>query len=127
MTEEEKAVEKFQLWINEGMYVGIGTQDGKVLLNLIEKQQKEIEKKDKIIAEYNRRGQTLNNLTNVKDTFMYKEICKNFIPKDKIRELIEKVNREFLEGKNDTFAGDIFDAIVQKSKVEVLQELLEEE
>ena len=79
---------------------------------------KELDKKDKIIAEYNKRGQTLNNLMNAKDTYMYKEICKNFIPKDKVRERLQKEYDLYNSKEQSKYSQDIID---------VLEELLEEE
>lgn len=63
------------------------------------KQQKEIDELEELLAEYNRRGQTLNNLMNNEDTFMHKQICKYYISKDKIKEILgieENIDNEKL-------------------------------
>lgn len=54
---------------------------------LLKKENKKLKAK---IEEYNKKGQTLHNLANVEGSLMYKKICKDFIPKERARELIKK-------------------------------------
>lgn len=47
----------------------------------------------KELKEYNKQGQRLSNIMNSKDSYMYKSVCKNFVPKDKIRERIKEARK----------------------------------
>ena len=116
MSEEEKnSIEylKTRLYGNEGCkFIDVGQSDLKTLLNLIKKQQKEIEK----LKEKNKKYQGIEEGT----TIIYKSkakyvredrIEKYYIDKNKIREFVKK------ETKQDTYN---FDCISAKKLEELL-------
>lgn len=83
----------------------------------------------KELKEYNKQGQRLSNIMNSKDSYMYKSVCKNFVPKDKIMAKIEELEKQAKEMKYDydvSYAEeDLFNKNVKFFK-EQMQELLEE-
>jgi hypothetical protein len=71
-------------------------------INKLEEENKQLKQE---LEEYNKRGQTLKNISTQKDSKMYELICKDFIPKDKIEEMLMrnkavlKVAQEQIEEK----------------------------
>lgn len=72
----------------------------------IEKLEKQCKEQQDLLARYDEKGQTLANLVNCKGTKLYELICKDFVPKEKIREKIawyEKLEKEHKRNKDFTF------------------------
>lgn len=122
--EENKAIENFNEIIknldeDEQIEYEEEIQDYKTLLNLIEKQQKEIEelKKPKYLVHFED-----NKITKI-------ELINDYISKDKIRELIKKYQEKAEDVKQKykgvyAYKSDYLEAL---AKIEGYQELLEED
>ena len=113
----------------------IGIDEKYIILNLIEKQQKEIENLKELMAHK-------NGYTKQLEEDLFENASNYVVSKDKIRDKIEELNKESkdlikkgnFESRNDGFeATDIEglnDLINYQSKgiiIKILQELLEEE
>lgn len=107
--EEKKAVENIKAWVKFEEINGAKLTEFKLVLNLIEKQQKEIEelKKPKYII--NCKTNEITKLTN------------DFVSKDTIKTIIEEVQKD-LENSKDAIEANII-----LGKKLILQSLLKEE
>lgn len=128
LTEEEKrAIEMLNKFITEHELFNIKQSDNleeniKIIFNLIEKQQKENEKLKRLMAHKNGYTEALE-----KDLF---ENCSNYVvPKSKIKEKIEELNRqdkewtEELSEPNCDFKNIDRNLKRIKNQVDILQEL----
>lgn len=137
MNEEEKnAIEKIEDTFYSDLGKGINKfqkitlyedsiRDVRILLNLIEKLQKENEEKTTIILagaekvkQVEKENKTLKNFTS---SIFNGDIEKNYIPVQKVKDKIRK-NEEIIDISND---GDLIHELLQKNKV--YEELLESE
>lgn len=123
--EEKKAIQILKDWLckthSEFCKVGaIGIPDKEffateTVLNLIDKQQKEIEKNKKIFIQYEKRVNELE-----------REIAINSISKDKIREKIENLENYIQENSDEQgYWGSKHQEDIY-AKIEILEELLGE-
>lgn len=113
LNEEKKAIEMLRNYDNEDNLHKIH-QSINVLLNLIEKQQKEIEKYKKVID-----NRDFTWKQKYEETFEY--VNKEFISKDKIRDKIKEYDDFYKEYPIE------FRKYKMRPIIVVLQELLEEE
>ena len=130
MSEEEKqAIEMLEKFITEHKLFNIKSADNlenniKILLNLIEKQQKEIEELKTITREYEsyKCGEGNKIVIASKEYFIngfFEDFLNGYISKDKIREKIELL--ELKKAFSDEFTEEFY-----LSQIDLLKELLEE-
>ena len=87
------------------------TEEAKILLNLIEKQQKEIEELKLDLHEM-----TISN-NHKKENWVCKEVLNSYIRKDKIKAKIEELKTRIIGASTGIYAA----------QVDILEELLDEE
>ena len=132
--EEKKAIEKLKEGKKIGIYEVIRTfkKEGienfvitrkkyiETILNLIEKQQKEIENLKELMAHK-------NGYTKQLEEDLFENASNYVISKDKIREKIEEYKKSKNFKEVDEYGEIIEGEIIYKDIVEALQELLKEE
>ena len=121
-TEEEKeAIDEAKtiVSIKYGSIMHIEIRNMEKILNLLEKQQKEIERLEKTIDE--------NIVIEPDETGCHEELnihIKDFIPKDTIRENIKNITRNVIENADNNLDKNVYAA---KAIVNTLKELLGDE
>lgn len=122
MTKEEKSAIKFLKVASkiEVSKIILSRETNKILINYIESLQQENKEQQDLLARYDEKGQTLANLVNCKGTKLYELICKDFVPKEKIREKIawyEKLEKKHKRNKDFTF-------MMNEIQADILKEIL---
>lgn len=123
-TEEEKEVievAKKTASKKYGSIMCLEIKDVEIMLNLIEKQQKEIEEKDKLIC-FNRKY--INEL----EQDLFENASNYVVPKESIREKIKELkdNRPYLSKFDDWKEKEYTNEDINNMCVEVLEDLLGE-
>ena len=132
--EEKKAIEMLDKYATEHILFNIKQADNleeniKIVLNLVEKQQKEIEEQNKEINEKDKLLKFTRNYINKLEQDLFENASNYVISKEAIRKKIKELkdNRSYLSKFDDWKEKEYTNEDINNMCVEILEELLGDE